>query len=92
MEIREKITEIISVHSDKENVNQYLLKNDDLNQLGLNSISFIKIVVDLESEFNFEFEDEALDYSKFMSLNILCDYVEEQMRLNNVTYSPDESK
>ena len=92
MEIKEKIIDILSVHSDKENVNQYLHENDDLNQLGMNSISFIKMVIDLESEFNFEFEDEALNYSKFTSLNLFCGYVEEQMRLNNVTYSPDENR
>ena len=90
MEIRERIIDILSVHSELGNVNQYLHENDDLSKLGMNSISFIKMVVALEGEFNFEFEDEALDYNKFASLNSLCDYVEEQMRLNNVTYTPDE--
>lgn len=64
MSIREKIIEIISVHSEMANVNQYLQENDDLSQLGMNSISFIKMVVDMERIFGFEFEDEALDYNK----------------------------
>ena len=89
MGIREKIIEILAVHSDMENVNKYFHENDNLNKLRMNSISFIKMVIDLEREFNFEFEDEALNYSKFTSLNLLCDYVEEQMRLNNITYDPD---
>lgn len=92
MEIKDKIIEILSVHCDMENVNQYLHENDDLTKLGLNSISFIKMVVNLESEFQFEFEDEALDYNKFTSLNLLCGYVEDQMRINNVEYSPKEKK
>lgn len=92
MEMREKVIDILSVHSNLENANQYLHENDDLSKLRMNSILFIKMVVTLESEFCFEFEDEALDYNKFTSLNLLCNYVEEQMRLNNVTYSNDESK
>lgn len=50
----------------------------------MNSISFISMVVKLEAEFGFEFEDEALDYNKFTSLNLLCNYVEDMMRVNNV--------
>ena len=87
-----QIIDILSVHSDLENANQYLHENDDLNKLNMNSISFIKMVVAIESEFNFEFEDEALDYNRFTSLNSLCNYVEEQMRLNNVIYTPDEGE
>jgi len=93
MIIKEKIIDIISLYSDLENVKQYLHENDDLTKLGVNSISFIKMVVALENEFNFEFEDEALDYNKFKSLNMLHNYVENQMKINNVIYTPsDESK
>lgn len=90
MEVREKIIKILSAHSDKENVYQYLHKSDDLTQLGMNSITFIKMIIVLESEFDFEFEDDALDHNKFTSLNLLCDYVEEMMKNNNVVYTPLE--
>lgn len=90
MELREKIIEIISANSEMDNANQYLHENDDLTKLGMNSISFIKMVVEIEGEFGFEFEDEALDYNKFTSLNLLCDYVKEMMRKNNIVYSPLE--
>ena len=33
--------------------------------IGINSIDFVKIVVDLEEYFEFEFDDEDLDYKKF---------------------------
>ena len=88
MGIKEKIIDILSNHSDFENVNHYLHNNDDLTQLGMNSISFIKMVVALESEFGFEFEDEALDYNKFTSLNILCDYIKNMLDINNIVYEP----
>ena len=83
MDIREKIIEKISENSNIYNVNEYLHSNDDLTQLDINSISFIKLVVALEMEFDFEFEDNALDYSKFTSLNSLCCYVEEHIKINN---------
>jgi len=90
MEIRSKIIEIIAFHSDMENVNQYLMQNDDLTKLGMTSITFIKMIVDMEEEFGFEFEDEALDYNKFTSLDLLCSYMVDMMRINNVIYSPKE--
>jgi len=92
MELKQKVIDILSVHSNLENVNQYLQENDDLTKLNMNSISFIKMIIDLESEFNFEFEDEALDYNKFSSLELLCNYVIDQMKINNVTYCPDDKK
>ncbi|MDU5385487.1 MAG: acyl carrier protein, partial [Blautia producta] len=36
-------------------------EEDQLIDLGINSIDYIKIVLVLESEFGFEFDDEALD-------------------------------
>lgn len=44
--------------------------------LNLNSISFIKMVVALESEFDFEFEDNFLDLNKFPKINNLLEYIE----------------
>ncbi|HBB29610.1 MAG TPA: phosphopantetheine attachment site [Clostridiales bacterium] len=83
MKIKEKIIDTISSLSEMENVKQYLSENDDLSKIEMNSLSFIKIVVALESEFGFEFDDEMLDYNRFASLNTLCNYVKEQMKLSN---------
>ncbi len=88
MEIREMIISILSVYSKLENTNQYLHENDDLNKLGMNSFTFVKMVVALEREFNISFDDADLDYSKFTSLNMLCNYVEDMMRASNVIYRP----
>ena len=88
----EKNIEILSAHSELENAYQYLQENDNLNRLDMNSISFIKMIIDIEREFGFEFEDEALDYNKFTSLTLLLKYIEDQMRLNNLTYDPGENK
>lgn len=82
MEIENKIIEIVVKYCELENVAEILTQTGDLAELGINSISFIKIVVDLETEFDFEFEDEALDYSKFQKLDQLIDYIVEQVRLS----------
>ena len=48
----------------------------DINSIGLDSISFIKIVVDFEGEFDFEFEDEMLLITKFPTVKSMIEYVE----------------
>lgn len=80
MDIREKIIEIIALNSDMQNAKEYLQNNDDLTKLAINSISFIKLVIGIESEFNFEFDEEELDFSKYASLNMLCSYVQEKIQ------------
>lgn len=76
MNIKEKIINIITSVCEKESVREYLEKNDDLTQLYINSIVFIKIVVELENAFEIEFEDAELDFKRFKSLTTLSDYVE----------------
>lgn len=51
------------------------LKKNKLNELGINSLIFIRIIVDLEEEFGFEFNDEDLDFEKFTYFSDICNYV-----------------
>lgn len=80
MSNKDKIIEIISATLEDESVKEMLENNNDLSQLQINSISFIKIVVELENEFDIEFSDEALDYSRFSTSENLCEYIEEMLR------------
>ena len=48
----------------------------DFNSIGLDSITFIKTVVALEREFNFEFDDEMLLITKFPTVKSMVEYVE----------------
>lgn len=50
--------------------------NSEIDCLGFTSISFIKIIVELEKNFNFEFDDEMLQYTKFNNIKSIIDYVE----------------
>lgn len=76
MNYRNEIINIISELVGEDNIREYLLENDDMTPLDINSIKFIRLVVELEKKFDIEFRDEDLDYNKFISLNSLCEYVQ----------------
>ncbi len=63
---------------ENEIIDQIVLE-DDLSSIGVNSITFIKIVVDLETEFDFEFDDEMLSYKSFPTINSLVEYVDSKL-------------
>lgn len=83
LEISRRIIKIISENTELDNVLQDLSASDDLTQLGIASITFIKIVVCIEEEFGIEFDDADLDYNQFVSLKHLCNYVENKIRESN---------
>lgn len=41
----------------------------------MNSISFVEMIILLEDEFNFEFDDDSLIISKFQTIGDIIDYV-----------------
>lgn len=50
-------------------------EEDQLIDLGINSIDYIKIVLVLESEFGFEFDDETLDMNNISNVRLLYQYI-----------------
>lgn len=48
---------------------------DKLQGLDINSITFIQIIVALESEFDFEFEDEKLLFTEYPTIKDMVDYI-----------------
>jgi acyl carrier protein len=84
MDKKEKIINIIYNNLEKVDENDTMNNHNDLLSLGINSIMFIKIVVDLEKEFNIEFDDEMLDVQKFISLETLYEYIDKQCQQVNV--------
>ena len=46
-----------------------------LSEIGVNSITFIKIIVTIEETFDIEFEDDYLDYEQFDTIQDVCDYI-----------------
>ena len=78
-DIRAQLAQIIADNLEGEETLEQLKENDDLTQLEINSILFIKIIVSIENQFNIEYDDEALDYSKFVSMENLIYYVQEKL-------------
>lgn len=68
---------IISNISDKVSYNVSL--DMELNSASIDSITFISTVIALESEFDFEFEDEMLLITKFPTVRAMVEYVESKI-------------
>jgi len=53
--------------------------DEDLFNLGMDSITSIKIVVAMEQEFDFEFEDEKLTMDTMRTINSLYEYLNQRL-------------
>jgi acyl carrier protein len=73
-DIQKKIYEIIISSLDLQ-INNATLETGFASS-GIDSLTFIKIVVTLESEFEFEFDDEMLLITKFPTVKTMVEYVE----------------
>ena len=75
-DLENKVIEIIC-----NNVKSIGAANKDvsLSSLSIDSITFIKIIVNLEQEFNFEFDDEKLLFNAFNTINDLIVYVQDKV-------------
>lgn len=81
-QITNKIINIINDYA--ENVNIGLeQKNEDLYLLGMNSISFIQIVVALEETFSIEIPDEKLLVSEMGTLNKMVNIVSTELKIED---------
>lgn len=53
--------------------------DDDLSAFGINSVTFIRLVLALEMEFGVSWDDEELVYDNFLTVNNIIQYVESSM-------------
>lgn len=74
-DVQKKAFEVIIANL-SEKVSNNLTINMDFNNIGLDSITFIKTIVALEGEFDFEFDDEMLLITKFPTIRSMVEYVE----------------
>ena len=74
-----KIREIIRSNSDVPMTVEQIEVNKNLTDVGINSVTFIKIIVAIEAKFKFEFGDEDLDANKFSTIKSLISYVENML-------------
>ncbi len=77
----ELIRTIIDCNVNLKKIINEVNNNDDLFALGMDSISSIKIVVALEEEFDFEFEDEKLSFETLHTINNILKYLNQRLKL-----------
>lgn len=53
--------------------------DDSLAILGINSVDFIKLIVLIENEFEIEFDDTHLEYTKFGKFEDFIKYIESKI-------------
>ena len=64
---------VIKILSERTDKNLEHTKNLKINELGLDSLSFIEALVALEDALNISFSDEELDYYKYTDVNnLIC--------------------
>lgn len=79
---QKKILGVLQASIDEKIVNGISL-DADFSSVGMDSISFIKIVVALECEFNFEFDDERLLIDAFPTIKSMIEYVDAKIKTHN---------
>ena len=60
---------------------EHITLDSNLVEYGLNSVTFINVVVAIETEFEFEFDDEDLDPNKYITCRNILDYIIEKTLL-----------
>jgi|GEM_PF-2514263 len=79
--VSEKILDFARTHLnvDSETVNL----EDDMLTYNINSVDFIKIVVSIETEFDFEFHEDDLAMGRFTTFGQIAAYVEQRLAEGN---------
>ncbi|MBS4536692.1 acyl carrier protein [Clostridium sp. D2Q-14] len=76
--IRKRLAKVISEIGEKPLTVEELGNNDFL-KIGINSLTFIKVVVAIEEEFEIFFDDDELNYEMFGSFESVCSIIEKKM-------------
>lgn len=74
--VQERVIRIISeVLSENGNLHSNVQYAEKLDDIGMNSLLFIKAIVLIEDEFGFEFNDDDLDVVSFETIGDFCNHV-----------------
>ena len=78
-DIQKSVFKVI-ISSLSEKVSDNISLDMDFNSAGIDSITFVTTIVALESEFDFEFDDEMLLITKFPTVKSMVEYVESKVK------------
>lgn len=74
--IEEKVKEILSETVDLEIPVEQITTETDLMDLGVGSLSFIRLIVSIETEFQFQLDLEQIDFNNFKTFGDLITCIE----------------
>ena len=57
-----------------------MTEDSNLNDIGVDSIGFIDMVVEIEERFDFEFDDDKLNHKCFQTVSELISYIEQKRK------------
>ena len=77
-DVENRVLKIYKDYISSDEIKENLNSNSVLNDIGINSIDFIKIIVALETEFDFEFDDDDLQPEKYVIVKDIVDYIIEK--------------
>lgn len=77
--VEEKVFEIVKEYVNVENDNDINI-DTDFEEMNINSVDFIKIIVRVETDFDFEFYDDDLTMGRFNNMHELIDYIIERTK------------
>ncbi len=81
----EKIKEIVGTVLELDEVQIEKINIDsDLLELGLDSLNAIEVIVNLESEFDIEVEDEDLMIDNLSTIDLLCNLIKNRDEQNTL--------
>ena len=76
-ETAERILKLLKENVSLEKIKKGVDLETNLEEIGVSSVDFIKLIVGIENEFDIEFDDEHLSYEKFKTVRDLIDYLDE---------------
>lgn len=85
-EIKTKVTDIVHKAFPNSEVDTNVLEYIDLvDDLGMDSLTFVAIIVEIESAFNFSVPEEMLIMENFKNVDKIVDIVENTLNLRKDT-------
>ena len=76
---------IIQIIKDACALEEEVKENSDLKTLSLDSLSFVEMLVNIENEFEIEFEDEELNFFDWENVSDLINAVKEKINAKEST-------
>lgn len=74
-----RLVKVLKEVTGKTEIADEVMLTNDFTDLGVNSLSFIKLVVAIEEEFDVEFEDSQINYELFGTVQSLAELLDEKM-------------